>query len=72
MNIATFRKNAREEIRVSLDQIHGLTLVNMRTWYLSDGGEMWPGKQGLAVRPELLPELVQALTKAADAATVQL
>lgn len=53
-------KNAREEIRVSVDDYRGIALANIRTWYL-DGDELRPGKQGLAVRLELLPELIEAL-----------
>lgn len=69
-HIASIRKNAREEFRVSLDQVHGLTLVNIRVWYDADG-EMRPGKQGIAVRPEMLPDLLTALGKAAETAKVQ-
>jgi hypothetical protein len=53
-------KNAREEIRVSVDDYRGIALANIRTWY-RDGDEFRPGKQGLALRLELLPELIEAL-----------
>ena len=70
-HVATIRKNAREEIRVSLDKLHGLTLANVRVWYDADG-EMRPGKQGIALRPELLSQLIVALTKAAESVKVTL
>lgn len=60
MTVATIRKNAREEIRVSVEIFKGQELCNVRVWF-SDGVEMRPGKQGLAVRLALLPELVVAL-----------
>lgn len=63
--IATFRKNAKEEVRVSLDEFRGHRLVNIRVWFEADDGEMRPGKQGIALRIEMLPDLREALTAAA-------
>ena len=53
-------KNAREEIRISVDEFKGHRLCNLRVWYL-DGDEFRPGKQGLALRLELAPQLIEAL-----------
>lgn len=61
--MTTIRKNAREEIRVTVDTFKGQELCNLRVWY-EDGGEYRPGKQGLAVRLALLPDLIDALTAA--------
>jgi hypothetical protein len=61
--IATIPKNSREEIRVSLDAFQGQTLCNVRVWFL-DGAAMRPGKQGIAVKPALLPDLIAALQDA--------
>lgn len=55
------RKNAREEIRVSVDEFKGMDLLNIRVWFMGDDGEMRPGKQGVAVRLELAPDLAQAI-----------
>jgi len=66
--IAEITKNARETLRVSIDDYHGHRLVNLRVWYATDDGEMRPGKAGLALRPELLPELLNALQSAREAA----
>lgn len=63
-SIAAFRKNANEEVRVSLDDFKGHRLVNIRVWFAGDDGEMRPGKQGLAIRLEQLPQLRDALTEA--------
>jgi hypothetical protein len=57
----TLRKNAREDLRVSLDEFKGLELVNVRVWFRGDDGEMRPGKQGVAVRLEMAGELAQAI-----------
>lgn len=61
--IATIRKNTREEIRISIDDFKGHRLCNLRVWYL-DGDEMRPGKHGLALRLDLLPEILSALQTA--------
>ena len=61
--IAIVRKNSREEIRVSIDDFKGHRFCHLRVWYL-DGEEMRPGKHGLALRLELLPEILSALQKA--------
>lgn len=57
----TLRKNSREEVRVSLDEFKGMQLLNIRVWFAGDDGQMRPGKQGVAVRLELAPELMQAI-----------
>lgn len=61
----TLRKNSREEVRVSLDVFRGQMLLNLRVWFVDDEGEMRPGRQGIALRAELLPELRAALDKLA-------
>jgi hypothetical protein len=61
--IAIIRKNKVEEVRVSIDEFHGHRLVNLRVWYNANNGEMRPGKQGLALRVDLLPELLDALKR---------
>jgi hypothetical protein len=55
------RKNAREEVRVSVDEFKGMQLLNIRVWFAGEDGEMRPGKQGVAVRVELAPDLAQAI-----------
>lgn len=62
--IAAIPKNAREEIRVSVDDFQGHRLCNVRVWY-REGDDFRPGKQGIALRLDLLPQLVTALQGAA-------
>lgn len=62
--LGTIRKNSREEIRVSLDEFRGMTLVSLRVWFQADDGDMRPGRQGLAFRPEALAEVLAALHRA--------
>lgn len=41
-------KSRAEEIRVTLDEFKGQTLVNIRVWFEAEDGEKRPGKQGIA------------------------
>ncbi|KAA9005942.1 transcriptional coactivator p15/PC4 family protein [Histidinibacterium aquaticum] len=64
--LASIRKNAREELRVSRDEYKGHDMINLRVFY-DAGDEMRPGKQGIAFKAELLPELLNALRRAQEA-----
>ncbi|PQV56578.1 transcriptional coactivator p15 (PC4) [Defluviimonas denitrificans] len=66
MQIATIPKNAREEIRVEVQDFKGHRLLNIRVWYDDGTGEYRPGKQGLALRLDRLSDLCGALEKAAE------
>ncbi|MEI4473355.1 transcriptional coactivator p15/PC4 family protein [Frigidibacter sp. MR17.24] len=59
--VHTFTKNSREEVRISLDDFRGMRVVNLRVWFETQDGTMRPGKQGLALRVEALPELLHGL-----------
>jgi len=59
--IAAIRKNGREEARISIDEYRGHRLLNLRMWSEADNGEMHPGKEGLALRLDILPEMRAAL-----------
>ena len=63
-HICTIPKNRTEEIRVSLDDFKGNQLVNLRVWFQNSDGEMRPGKQGIAFKLALLPEVLAALHRA--------
>ncbi len=62
--ITQIPKNGREEFRVSQDDFQGHDLINIRVFFISKDGEMLPGKQGVAFKVELLPEFIDALSKA--------
>ena len=65
--IATFEKNSREEVRVSIDEYMGKKLVNIRVFYKSEkGGEWLPGKQGVAVSIDRYRELAEAILKVGE------
>lgn len=59
----TLRKNARKEVRVSVDEFKGMHLLNIRVWFMGDDGQMRPGKQGVAVRLEMAADLARAIVE---------
>ena len=65
--IHTIPKSQREEIRVGLSEFtKDGTTFNMAfaRVYFDDGAEYRPGRNGINVRVELLPELIAALQQA--------
>jgi hypothetical protein len=59
--IATFEKNKKEEVRVSVETFHGRKLINFRVFYKDDDGTMKPGKQGMALSVERYKDLAGAV-----------
>ena len=64
--IATLEKNSRELVRIALDEYRGVPLVDVRVMApaIDPTGLPIPTKKGIALRIELLPELVVALQAA--------
>jgi hypothetical protein len=62
MHIA-IRKSEHEEYR--LDRANNR--ITIRKWFVADDGQMRPSQAGLAFRPELAGEFVQALLTLAKA-----
>lgn len=54
-------KNGREEIRITREDFNNHDLVQIRVWYDDGSGTYKPGKQGVAFRADLLPEVLAAL-----------
>ncbi len=67
-HIATIRKNVREDLRVTLDEFRGHHLLNLRVWFDVGDEEQRPGKQGVAIRLDLLPHIRAALFEAEERA----
>lgn len=64
--IATFEKNSKEEVRVSIGEFHGKKLINMRVYYRDTDGEYKPGKQGIALSVELYRDLADAVLRVGE------
>ena len=69
--VATFDKNSKEEVRVSIDEYHGKKLVHMRVFYRADDGEFRPGNKGLAISVDLYRALAGAIAAVGDELTKQ-
>ncbi len=65
--ISTVKKSQREEIRVGLSEFtkdgESYNMAFARVYY-DDGAEYRPGRNGINLRVELLPELIAALQQA--------
>jgi Transcriptional Coactivator p15 (PC4) len=62
-----WKNRGGESIRVTLSTYAGRNLIDLRTWYMTDG-KLQPGK-GFAADVKHLPRLAAALTKAQAKAT---
>lgn len=60
------KKNERDVIRIERQDFKGHDLINIRVFYDAGDGEMKPGKQGVAFRAALLPDIVNALVSHLD------
>ncbi|UWR30166.1 transcriptional coactivator p15/PC4 family protein [Sulfitobacter sp. W002] len=61
--MADIIKNSREVIRVTRGEFKGHDMVNVRVFFDAGEGEMKPGKQGVAFRAALLPDVLDALNQ---------
>ena len=61
--VASFEKNSREEVRISVDDFRGRKIINIRVYYRSESGTWAPGKQGLAISVERYRDLAEATLK---------
>lgn len=64
--VATFYKNAREQVQVILKDFKGRDLIDLRVFWTQDGRAWHPSKKGLALAVDKLPVLLAALHKAAE------
>lgn len=65
--LAAFKKNDKEQVKVILSDFKGMRIVNIRVYFLNKDGEWLPTKKGLAFAVEKLPILLAALHQAAQA-----
>lgn len=64
--IAELPRNRRETVRLTVQEFRGTLLVNLRVWYRpDDGGDMRPGRDGIAIRAEHAEWLKDAADRAA-------
>ena len=62
-----FEKNARGEVvRITREEYKGADLVNIRVWFTADNGELRPSKNGLTIRGDQIPQMIEALLGVQD------
>lgn len=60
--LTTIPRTATEEIQVAISEYKGKKFLDLRIFYTTDGGNSWlPTKKGVAVYPENLDALSEAI-----------
>lgn len=68
--VATIRKNANEELRISVSQFHGHTLADVRVFVPVAALDcMTATKKGISVRIDMIDEVIAGLQDAKARAT---
>jgi hypothetical protein len=61
-DVQAIRKTDTAEVRVSRNYWKGRNVIDIRIWYLPNGGaEFVPSRKGLAIDASKLPELLDRL-----------
>ena len=62
-----FQKNGRGEVvRITREEYKGADLVNIRVWFTASDGELRPSKNGLTIRGDQIPQMIEALLGVQD------
>ncbi|WP_250522915.1 MULTISPECIES: transcriptional coactivator p15/PC4 family protein [unclassified Caballeronia] len=64
--VIDIQKSPTQRIRVSHRSYKGRQYVDVRLLVVNAAGDFVPTQKGLMVRPELLPQVIQGLTRAAQ------
>ncbi|HSA06416.1 MAG TPA: transcriptional coactivator p15/PC4 family protein [Candidatus Gastranaerophilales bacterium] len=60
--LATIPRSATEQVQVQINEFKGKKYLDLRIYYTTDSGNTWnPTKKGVAIYPENLPALKDAL-----------
>ncbi|MGA2106814.1 MAG: transcriptional coactivator p15/PC4 family protein [Syntrophorhabdales bacterium] len=66
MMIGEIEKNAKEKIRVSIEEYKGHKYVDCRVYFQDEAREWHPTKKGIALNPDIIDEVIEALQKASE------
>lgn len=62
--VENWREDGTEELRISINEYKGRKYFAVRVWFRGrDGSTMFPGKAGINVPEEKLPEFIEAMNK---------
>jgi Transcriptional Coactivator p15 (PC4) len=62
--IGTTRKNAQEDIALSLRTYKGYRFIDVRVRARRSDGELVPTTKGVAIKPDALPKIIELLRQA--------
>jgi hypothetical protein len=62
--IKDIEKNASNKIRISLTEFKGYDLIDLRVYYEDEEGDYKPTKKGIALKPEIIPQVIEGLQEA--------
>lgn len=60
------KKNSRESLVISRNEYKGVDLIDIRTFFKNEEGDLSPTKKGVSIRLELLDELIASLSAVAQ------
>jgi len=60
------KKNSRESLVISRNDYKGIDLVDIRTFFTNEEGNLSPTKKGVSIRLEKLDELIASLSAVAQ------
>jgi len=60
------KKNSRESLVISRSDYKGIDLVDIRTFFTNEKGDLSHTKKGVSIRLELLDELIASLSAVAQ------
>lgn len=66
-HVAVVEKNSREDVRITLDEYHGVQLIDVRTFADFTAGTIetrGPTKKGVSLNVSRLPDLIAGLEAA--------
>lgn len=65
-NFASIRKSDTAEVRVSRDMVGGRRVIDVRVWFLPNGGsEYVPSRKGITIDAAKINDLIGALQEVA-------
>ena len=62
--VAQWPRNEREVIRITLSKYRGRISIDIRVWFLVEGGESRPSRRGISLRLTEISDIRKALRKA--------
>jgi hypothetical protein len=69
ITIAEWPRNDHEVLRIRLDRFKGRCVIDIRVWYRDGAGKYRPGRKGITLDVNQLPEFAKGLKQSLKRAT---